>query len=42
VSTGGVTEVEPRPVVIDAVDTMRRCAAKLVLFSELPTPWPAA
>jgi hypothetical protein len=26
-------------VVIDAADTMRRCAEELALFSELPAPW---
>jgi predicted dehydrogenase len=34
-----VTEVEGRPVVVEAATTMRRCAEKLALFSELPAPW---
>ena len=34
-----VTEIEGRPVVVEAAETMRRCAEELALFSELPTPW---
>jgi predicted dehydrogenase len=34
-----VKEVDGRPVVVDADETMRRCAEELVLFSELPAPW---
>jgi predicted dehydrogenase len=34
-----VTAVEGRPVVLDAAETMRRCAEGLALFSELPAPW---
>jgi predicted dehydrogenase len=34
-----VTEVDGRPVVLDADETMRGCAEELVLFSELPAPW---
>jgi hypothetical protein len=37
---GAVTETDGRPVVIDADETMRRCAEELALFSELPAPWP--
>jgi predicted dehydrogenase len=36
---GAMTEVDGRPVVIDAADTMRRCAEGLATFSELPAPW---
>jgi predicted dehydrogenase len=36
---GAVTEVDGRPVVTDAADTMRRCAEQLAMFSELPAPW---
>lgn len=36
---GAVTEVDGRPVVSDAAETMRRCAEELTLFSELPAPW---
>jgi predicted dehydrogenase len=35
---GAVTEIDGRPVVIDADATMRRCAEELALFSELPAP----
>jgi predicted dehydrogenase len=34
-----VTEVEGRPVVVEAAETMRGCAESLALFSELPAPW---
>jgi predicted dehydrogenase len=37
-----VTEVDGRPVVADADATVRRCAERLALFSELPVPWAAA
>lgn len=36
---GAVREVDGRPVVTDAAETMRRCAEELALFSELPAPW---
>jgi predicted dehydrogenase len=36
---GAVREVDGRPVVSDAAETMRRCAERLALFSELPAPW---
>jgi predicted dehydrogenase len=39
---GAVTEIDGRPVVVDADETMRRCAEGLALFSELPAPWPVA
>jgi predicted dehydrogenase len=35
---GAVTEIDGRPVVIDADAMMRRCAEELALFSELPAP----
>jgi predicted dehydrogenase len=39
---GAVTEIDGRPVVVDADETMRRCAEELAMFSELPTSWPVA
>jgi hypothetical protein len=39
---GAVTDVDGRPVVTDAADTMRRCAEQLAMFSELPAPWATA
>lgn len=38
---GAVPETAGRPVVTGADDTMRRCAERLALFSELPAPWAA-
>jgi predicted dehydrogenase len=37
--SGAATEIDGRPVVMDAAETMRRCAEELALFSELPAPW---
>jgi predicted dehydrogenase len=34
-----VAQVDGRPVVVGADETMRRCAEELALFSEVPAPW---